>query len=170
MNVDPNGNAWNSFWKGVKSFGKSIIKGVKSVVGETVSFVKNIGSATYDFILFGYETSYDVLSSIGKGKLIDFIFEANDSKFWNWKIGFVINTDKFDIGITASMLEYTLTMGNDGKYVEAVAGIKKIGLGFSKEVDGNRVSGQFFVRTLPTLLLMNPLLIMPAVKVAFKKV
>ncbi len=152
MRFDPNGNSWKDFWNGVKNFGNTIKNGFKSVVGEVVSFVNNVSSNVYDCILFGYETSYDVLFNIGNEKGFNFIFEANGWKFWNWKVGFIINTDKFDIGLTASMSEYALTMGNNGNYYEVVAGIKRLGLGFSKESNGNRVSGQFFVRTIPLVL------------------
>ena len=53
--------------------------------------------------------------------------------------------------MSVSMSEYNFSVGTEGNMYEAVIGIKRIGLGYSKEVEGNIVSGQIFIRTIPTV-------------------
>jgi hypothetical protein len=110
-----------------------------------------------DFVFFGYETGEKILAIFGNdNNPISFFATKADEwwKFWEWQIGIKINAGDFHFSTSFGVGEANLSLGWKTDEINFKAGINKIGIELSGERNGAIIYNEYYIRTIPTAILV----------------
>lgn len=148
MCEDPSGEA--SFWSQIGDWFK---KTFGFFVDATIDIYRN----GRDFFFGGFELGEKNNLTYGNDNKPISFYVTNASKwynFWEYQIGFKINIGNSSFSMSVGLGEMNFTYSYKNSSFNLQIGVNKIGFEFSEEKNGVIVYSHFYIRTIPTVLLV----------------